>query len=267
MKIAICSTNEVPMQVPAGVVYAPAATRLLIAQELANRGHDVTLYCSEDTIVEAPLKKVSCGIDSIYKQKLDNPGTTFSSTYSWTTDNVLYAEMYARAAAGEHDIILASNPFRVMPFLAQAKVPTVITLHDQLGHNHTLLPHFAKYENHWFVTISNAQRTPLPDLRYLTTIYHGLDVNSMPYGEVADDYFVYFGRMVEDKGVLDAIETAKRAGVKLKLVGPHFEGEAAAAYWKEISQHIDGEQIEYLGSLGKDELFPIVSKAKAFINL
>jgi glycosyltransferase involved in cell wall biosynthesis len=267
MKIGICSTNEVPMQLPPGVVYAPVATRLLIADELARRGHDVTLYCSEDSVVQPPLKKVSCGIPSIYNQRKNNPEKHLGATYISTSDHVIYSEMYGRAAAGEHEVLLASNPFRVMPYLSQSHVPTLITLHDQLGDNHKLLRNFQKHQNHWYISISNQQRAPIPDLRYLSTIYHGISVDTLPFSETADDYFIYFGRMVADKGVLDAIEVAKRAGVKLKLAGPHFTSPEAAAYWNEIEQQIDGEQIEYLGSLGKEELFPIVSRAKAFINL
>src|SRR3989304_9795186 len=68
-----------------------------------------------------------------------------------------------------------------------------------------------------FISISNNQRKGLPDLKFVGTVYNGLDLGEYTYNEKPrGEYLLWVGRITEKKGPGLAIEVAKR--VKRQLV-------------------------------------------------
>jgi glycosyltransferase involved in cell wall biosynthesis len=243
-------------------------TRYLIAHELAARGHEVYLYCSEDTETYGSVHKVSSGIMSAWHTRMKDGIPTVSEGMI-LGDSVHYSKMYSDAGAGKLDVILSSNPVRGMAYQAQSAVPSVFTLHDPLTAPYfTFLEQFAPLKNHSYVTISDNQRIGGPRIPYAATIHHGIDCATVPYGNGEGGYLVYFGRIIENKGVDRAIEVAKRAGTPLKIIGNHYAKGPGAEYWEtKILPHIDGSTVEYLGTLDKNPLYEVVANATAFLNM
>lgn len=270
MRIALAITSQYPLQLPKGVIFASIPLHLMVAKGLAERGHEVTIFCSEDTQIEPPLKKVSTGLPSVYALRKANPDKDYGYKYVYTSDLEMFAKMIHRANAGDFDLIWSNDPTRVAALSSFTKVPSLFTLHDPLDRQqYHLLPALQKEcGNHFYVSISNAQRVPLPELEYIRTIYHGFDVHRVPFEPNPEDYFVYFGRLIPEKAIHDSIAVAKKAGVKLKLIGS-FDASTPArqAYKAQVEALIDGEQIEYLGEMTFEELVPVVSKARGFINM
>jgi len=268
MRVAICVTNDVPMQVPPGVIYAPAVSRLQIAEELSKRGHEVTLFCSEDTIVHPPMKKVSAGLVSTWQRKRSEPETVFPGAYYTMANRILYTELYAAAARGEFDVLLVSSPQVGSAFLPFVTTPTLFTLHDPLDtQDYQMLTHFSKYQNHAFISISDSQRKPLPSLEYLATIPHSVDCSKIPFSGEAEDYAIFFGRIVPEKGVIENIQAALEANIPIKVIGPVGKSAASLEYWRQVEPYVDGNRVQYYPSLSKEELFPLVARAKVFLNL
>jgi glycosyltransferase involved in cell wall biosynthesis len=73
-------------------------------------------------------------------------------------------------------------------------------------------------------------------------VLHGIDTANFTFREKPDDYLLFLGRFTEGKGVLQAIEIAKRAGMRLILAAAEDE-----YYREKVAPHVDGSRIVYQG--------------------
>jgi len=102
------------------------------------------------------------------------------------------------------------------------------------------------------ISISFAQRKPAPNLNYLVNIYHGIDISKISFNKKPKDYFLWVGELSMRKGILEIIKIAKRAKLKLILIGRiplksqiknyHF-------FEKYIKKELNKGKIKYLGEL------------------
>lgn len=261
MRIGVCVTNEYPIPIPSDVVHAPLALHYEISLHLAKLGHEVFFFCSEDSIIDDSIIKVSSGIPSTYKKK------KHTLTESIACDHLLVSKMVEYSSENNLDIMWHNHPILSAPYLRFTTVPFLFTLHEPLLEMYRLLLEYSKYPLQYCTSISMAQRKNFPEFLYYANIHNGVDLNKIPYEEKPDDYFVSVGRVTEGKGTLDSINVALKAGVALKVIGPHSFTPQDALYWEKVQELIDGEQIEYLEALSQEELFPIIARAKGFINM
>ena len=71
---------------------------------------------------------------------------------------------------------------------------------------------------------------------------HGIDTDRFTFREKPDDYLLFLGRFTEGKGVLQAIEVARRVGIRLIMAA------ADEAYYREkVAPLVDGTHIVYYG--------------------
>ncbi len=108
-----------------------------------------------------------------------------------------------------------------MPFAAFVKKPIIITLHNIINEEHTrkYFSLFSDIDTVYFVSISNYQRKLLPMLRYVDTIYHGIDTEQFGFNPVGGDDMMWAGRFIPEKGPEVAFRVAKEVGRKIKLFG------------------------------------------------
>lgn len=114
---------------------------------------------------------------------------------------------------------------------------TVTTLHGRLDQPGMaeLLEEFAEMP---LVSVSNAQRAAAPRAHWAATVYHGLPTEVCPLNPVAPRgaarYLACLGHASAENGLERAIETARRAGVRLRIASvdesskPAFLGNATA---------------------------------------
>jgi glycosyltransferase involved in cell wall biosynthesis len=101
---------------------------------------------------------------------------------------------------------------------------------------------WSRYPEAPFVAISKEQASLLRGANVVGTVLHGIDTDRFAFRASPDDYLLFLGRFTEGKGVLQAIEVAKRVGMKLILVA------AEDAYYRDqVAPHVDGTQIVYYG--------------------
>ena len=175
-----------------------------LTEELVALGHDVTLFASGDSHTSAKL-------ESAWPRALRLDGAVRDA-------NALHLTMLeqVRRRAPDFDILhfhLDYYPFSL--FMRQA-TPFVTTLHGLLDlpeHQHL----FATFTAAPVVSISNAQRQPVPDAAWVRTIHHGLPERSLMPRPVKPTYFAFLGRISPEKAVDEAIRIAERCGVPLKL--------------------------------------------------
>jgi len=202
----------------------------LLTEGLVARGHDVTLYATADS-------KTSARLNAIY------PHGYWHDENMWPWE--LY-EMLNLAAAversSEYDIIHYEAAYYPMSlaFTRLSPTPIVQTLHHSPSAAEVAL--WSRYPEAPFVAISNEQARLLVGLNVVDTVLHGIDTDSFTFEARPDDYLLFLGRFTEGKGVLQAIEIAKRVGMRLILAAA--EGEY---YREKIAPHVDGRHIVYYG--------------------
>jgi glycosyltransferase involved in cell wall biosynthesis len=101
----------------------------------------------------------------------------------------------------------------------------------------------------------------------LPTIYDGIDLQEIPFNDAPEDFFIIVGRMTPGKGIAEAIRIAKRAKVKLLIVGhitTHLPW-SESYFLREVKPHVDGKQIRYIERLPYSQLMKWISRAKGFL--
>jgi len=220
----------------------------LLTEGLVERGHEVTLFATADSKTRATLH-------AIY------PHGYWHDDSMWPWE--LY-EMLNLAAAVERastfDIIhyeAAYYPIS-LAFARLSAAPIVQTLHHSPTAAERAL--WSRYPEAPFVAISREQASLLAGLNVVGTVLHGIDTANFIFREKPDDYLLFLGRFTEGKGVLQAIEIAKRVGMKLILAAAEDE------YYRErVAAHVDGRHIVYFGEADFDAKVRLYGGARALL--
>ena len=178
----------------------------LLTEALVARGHEVTLFASGDSTTSARL--IPTVDTALWRQdQVRDPLVYWSITVG---------EVYRRAAQGWFDLIHSHVDFLAFPCASLVSAPTVTTLHGRLD-----LPDlprvYARFPGMPVVSISNAQREPLPEANWIGTVYNGIDVGAHPFNPRGGHYLAFLGRISPDKGLDRAIRIARRAGLPIKV--------------------------------------------------
>ena len=221
----------------------------LLADGLADRGHDTTLYASGGSKTRAKLV-------SIFDEP---PGGPFIGD-PWY-DAVQAVSAYQRAS--DYDIVHDHSGLVGPAIGSFADVPIVHTLHGPFTENakrfYTLLSGRV-----WYVAISEAQRSFCPDLSYAGTVHNGIDVNLYPFRAEKEDFLLFLGRINREKGPELAVEVAHRTGRKLVMavkMAEDFEKE----YWRDVVEPLlDGSE-EIIGEITIDEKADLLARARAVL--
>jgi glycosyltransferase involved in cell wall biosynthesis len=126
-----------------------------------------------------------------------------------------------------------------------------------------ILPVYKKYNDKaFYVSISDADRSP--DLEYIKTIHHGIDIKQFDFRHAPDDdTLLFFGRIHNDKGARQAIDIAGACNKKLILAGIIQD---QAYYDQYVAPHIDNDKVIYTGSVGPVERNRLLGKACALLH-
>src|SRR6266566_1653827 len=202
----------------------------LLTEGLVTRGHDVTLFATGDSKTKATLAAI------------------YSHGY-WHDENMWPWELYemlnlasAVERAGEFDIVHYEAAYYPMSlaFTRLSPTPIVQTLHHSPSIAEVRL--WLRYPEAPFVAISNEQARLLEGLNVVGTVLHGIDTDSFTFREHAEDYLLFLGRFTDGKGVLQAIEIAKRLGMRLILAAAEDD-----YYRQKVAPLVDGSRIIYYG--------------------
>ena len=220
----------------------------LLTEGLVARGHDVTLFATGDS-------KTSATLQAIYPQGY------------WHDENMWpweLCEMFNLAAAIERaadfDIIHYEAAYYPMSlaFSRLSAAPIVQTLHHSPTEAEIRL--WSHYKEAPFVAVSKEQGQLLSGLNVVATVLHGIDTHSFAFREVPEDYLLFLGRFTEGKGVLQAIEVARRSGMRLILAA------AADPYYRDnVAPHVDGTQIIYYGEADHGAKVKLYGGARALL--
>ncbi len=222
-----------------------------LTEELLALGHDVTLFASGDSLTAArlaPIGSAPVELDTERVQQL--------------APHALMLELVAQRAH-EFDIIHFHTDYLHFPIARRLATPHVTTLHGRLDHPE-LQPLYEEFPEIPVVSVSEAQRRPLPAANWAGTVHHGLPERLYRRGEGAGGYLAFLGRMSREKRPDRAIEIARRLGMPLRLAAK--VGVADEPYFRSvIVPLLDDPLIEFVGQIGDSEKQLFLGEARALL--
>jgi glycosyltransferase involved in cell wall biosynthesis len=222
----------------------------LLADGLAEAGHEVTLFATGDSQTKAHLEYV-------FEQA---PGTWEINDPILDATHTLFALRDARA---RFDLLHVHTPFSALAAAVETGIPTVHTLHG------SFTPEMKRLYSHaadraWFVAISEAQRRFDPELRYGGVVHNGIDLDLYPLLEEKEDFVLFLGRAAPEKGWRRAVDAARLAGERLvsavKIAHPTEEEE-----WETNVKPVLPADFEVMGEITHDEKVDLLRRAKAVL--
>ena len=218
-----------------------------IAEGLVERGWDVTLFATADSVTRARLHAV---VERGYEED--------RSIDPKVAEYLHISEAFEHAA--EFDLIHSHYDFMALAYTRLVKTPVLTTIHGFSSPR--IMPVYEKYRDGYFVSISDSDRAP--GLNYLATVYNGIDLDLYPQRTGRGEDLIFIGRIHPDKGVHLAIQTARQSGRRLLIAGIVQD----AGYFRdEIQPHLDENRIRYVGPVGVEEKNALFAQAFALLHL
>ena len=227
-----------------------------LTQELIKRGHKVYLVAAGGSKTDAQLLPV-----------FPRPLRTYPEAQDIDTRNSLkfigIGKIMQYLKNLDVDIIHNHIGWRLLPFSPLLKAPLVTTLHGPLDIKYQKMVYGA-FPKANYVSISNNQREPFPKLNYQATVYNGIDVQKFPFSEKEGEYLAFLGRMSPEKGPIEAIKAAKKAGIKLKMAAK-IDAVDREFFEKKVAPLIDGKKVEFIGEVGHEGKVNLLKNARALL--
>ena len=219
----------------------------LLTEGLVSRGYDVTLFATGDS-------KTSGKLHAVCARGYEEDRSILPKVWECLHISELFEH------AKDFDIIHNHFDFLPLTYTGLITTPFVATIHGFSSPG--ILPVYKKYNNKvFYVSISDADRSP--DLDYIKTIHHGIDVEQFDFQPEPEDYLLFFGRIHHDKGAREAIEIARACNKKLILAGIIQDD---SYYHQYVEPHLDSNNAVYVGSVGPDQRNHLLGKAYALLH-
>lgn len=217
----------------------------LLTEGLVRRGADVTLFATADSQTAAALDAV---VPHGYAEDDAMDGRVWEALHVG----------HALSRSHGFDIVHSHLDWLPLAFAASWRAPLVTTVHGFSGP--AILPAYLAAASN-YVSISDSDRSP--QLDYVATIHHGIDLTELDLREVPGEDLVVFGRIHPDKGTAEAIEIARRAGRRLVICGivqdrHYFESR--------VRPFVDGTRVVFRGSVGPAERSAVLGAAAALLH-
>lgn len=223
-----------------------------LTEELVRQGHEVTLFASGDSTTTArlvpacmqSLRLTDCCVDHF-------------------AHHVVMLEGLLRRR-DEFDIMHFHVDYLHFPWSRRmADVPQLTTLHGRLDIP-GLLPVYREFSEMPVVSISDAQREPLPMAHWLSTVHHGLPEHLYRFRPERGSYLAFLGRISPEKRVDRAIHIARLAGMPLRIAAKIDK--ADSAYHESVIRPLlDQPGVEYIGEVGEEEKADFLGNAYALL--
>jgi glycosyltransferase involved in cell wall biosynthesis len=220
----------------------------LLTEGLVDRGVDVTLFATADSVTRARL------VGTAPRGYSEDPDV---DAKVW--EHLHIASVFDRAA--EFDLIHNNFDYVPLTYAGLVDTPVLTTIHGFSSER--IMPVYERYNRRThYVAISEADRSSRLD--YVATIHHGIDFDEFPLQTQPEGYLLYFGRIHPDKGTARAIEVARRVGRPLLIAGIVQDEDY---FQREVVPHLADDRVTYVGSVGPERRAELLGGATALLHL
>jgi glycosyltransferase involved in cell wall biosynthesis len=223
-----------------------------LTEELVAMGHDVTLFASGDSVTSAtlaPMREKALRLDPTVKD--------------WVALYYRMVELIYRRK-DEFDVLHFHLDYFPLSQFSRQNVPFLTTLHGRLDLRE-FGEVFGTFRDCPFVSISDSQRKPIPQLNWVRTVLHGIPEKLLTPQPAKQEYLAFLGRISPEKGIDRAIKIAGRAGIKLK-VAAKIDNADKQYYDAEIKHLIEGNpNVEFIGEINDQQKPEFLSGAHALL--
>ncbi|MCP3721553.1 glycosyltransferase family 4 protein [Paraburkholderia sp. CNPSo 3272] len=222
-----------------------------ITEALVELGHDVTLFASGDSLTSAKLEPVwprALRLDPGIRDRI--------------APHMLLMEM-VRRQADKFDVLHFHMDYYSFSVFKRQETPFVTTLHGRLDLPEQQ-PVFDTFNTAPVISISNAQRQPMPQARWLRTVYHGLPGTLYTPQPVEQRYLAFLGRISPEKRVDTAIRIAGRCGLPIRIAAKVDEADREY-FERDIKPLLALPHVEYVGEINDSQKAEFLSGAHALL--
>ena len=220
----------------------------MLADGLTARGHEVTLFATASSTTSARLHAI---FEEGYNRDTD--------LWPWEL-----CELFNLAAAVERaeafDLIHCQAEYAPLSLALTriAPVPVVQTVHHAPSAPEAAL--WSRYPEAPFIAVSRAQAERLNGLDVAATIHHAVDPRVFAYRADPDDHLLFLGRFTAEKGVLEAVDVARRTGHRLVLAAADND-----YYRTAVAPLVDGGRVAYAGEADLAAKVALLQGARALL--
>ena len=220
----------------------------LLADGLADSGHDVTLFASGDSHTHAKLVSV-----------FDRAPSEWIGRSYWELKHMLAC----LTRADEYDVINDHTGMLGLMLGGLVDTPLVHTVHGPLdGEPGELYRQILSVQPRaHLISLSLNQRRPQPELPWLANCPNALDLSLYPCKPHTGDYLLFLGRMSWEKGCHRAVAVARETGLPLKIAGKMQEPPEQEYFDEFVAPHL-GPDIEYLGEVNHGQKVELLQDAR-----
>jgi len=250
-RIAMLAPPWIPIPPPGygGIEFVLA----LLCDALVSRGHEVELFCAPGSRSAAAVRPL-----------LDRPHPESIERALFEADHVARAFAAIESASRPFDVVHDHSGYTALAMADRLGVPLAHTVHGPFDEDTS--PYYAQHARKGsLVCISRAQARMAPaGADVAAVVYNPIDVDSWPLARSKEEWLLWVGRFVPEKGPQRAIAVAKAAGRPLVLAGtvqPRFE----RFFANEIEPHVDGTTVRFVGEVGGARKQRLFAEAFAFL--
>lgn len=217
-----------------------------LTEGLVKAGIEVTLFATGDSLTSGSLDAV---IGEGYEENRDQDAKVVEC---------LHISNLMEKAAG-FDLIHNHYDFLPLSYSHLIKTPMITTIHGFSSEK--IIPVYQKYNNSgYYVSISDSDRHP--SLKYLKTVYNGIDTSSFVFNNQPEAYLLFFGRIHPDKGTAEAIQIAIQSNRKLIIAGIIQDHD----YFRDRIAPFLNADIEFVGAAGPEQRNKLLREASALLH-
>ena len=219
----------------------------ILADGLVDHGHEVTLFAAGDSQTKARLVT-----------SYDDPP---SMRIGLSLPDLHHA-LTCFANADQFDLINDHSGPLAGALGGACAAPVCHTVHGPLtgepGDVYSLIDRVSPSVG--LISISDHQRTPLPDINWLATCHNAIAMDAYPFHAADDGYLLFLGRMSPDKGAHNAVRVAAEMGLPMILAGKMHDVAEREHFEANVEPFLS-EQIRYVGEVSHDEKVRLLQRA------
>jgi glycosyltransferase involved in cell wall biosynthesis len=222
-----------------------------LTEELVAVGHDVTLFATGDSTTSAKLVPV--------REKAER----FQPNFEVNGAPYMRLLELVRREADNFDVLHFHIDFWPFSLFSRQATPFVSTMHGRMDRPwvrdiYDLFPDVP------LVSVSNAQRAPVPYLNWAATVLHGMPWDLLRPVPAEQSYLAFLGRISPEKGIAAALDIAAACGLPLRVAAKI--GEEDAAYYAEvIAPRLRGDAVQFIGEIDDAQKPAFLSGARALL--